>query len=106
VSSEEATAAERRSPRGRLRPADGVLSRRILDEVLVLRLEDEEYFGLRGVGRRVWELVLARRSETGVVDALVEEFAVDREVLERDVASFLAHLLGDALVTVESEEAP
>jgi hypothetical protein len=94
----EAAAGQRSGRDHRVGPADGVLSRRILDEVLILRLEDEEYFGLRGVGRRIWELVLERTSVEGMVDTLVEEFAVDRRILERDVATFLEHLRRNSLV--------
>ena len=47
----------------RLRPADGVLSRILGGEAVLVSLGSGEYFGLNAVGTRIWELV----GETGEV---------------------------------------
>jgi hypothetical protein len=85
--------------RGRLTRAPNVLSRRIVHEVLILRLADEEYFGLAGVGARLWDLLSDGASTDELVATLGDEYEVEAEILRRDVEAILGQLVAADLLT-------
>lgn len=47
---------------------------------------------LNGCGRFLWERIPEAESVEALVDALLEEYEVDRETASRDVREFLAEL--------------
>jgi len=52
------------------------------------------------VGERIIELIDGARTLGGIVDVLVEEFEVSREVAEGDTRQFIELLLGKQVLTV------
>ena len=61
-------------------------------EVIILHLDEGVYYGLNQVGARIWELVQQPRTESEVVETLVEEFEVDRARCSADVRELLTEL--------------
>jgi len=55
------------------------------------------YFTLNEVGGRVWEIVGTGATTSQIVGLLLDEYEVDRETLETDVAATLRRLLDDRL---------
>lgn len=53
------------------------------------------------VGERIVELVDGQRTVGAIVDALVEEFEVSREVAEQDTRQFIEMLLGKQVLTLD-----
>jgi hypothetical protein len=106
-SAEHADAARARSlDDGRLTRSDDVLSRRIVSEVLIVRLEDEEYFGLSGVGARLWDLLGDGATMAELVATIADEYDVETAILERDVRAVLNQLCAADLLTRPPVEAP
>lgn len=75
----------------RLRSAE-ISTRTLGGETIVLSLPNSRYFTITGVGTRILELLVEDKSAQDVVDAVVEEYEVDRAVAERDVNAFLGRL--------------
>lgn len=75
-----------------------VLSQELAGESVLLDLASESYFGLDAVGTRIWQLLQGGADESGLVDALLDEYEVEREVLERDVAELLDRLAEAGLI--------
>jgi hypothetical protein len=90
----------------RLRIADDVLSRRFIDETLILRLEGEVYFSLDGVGSSIWDLLDQGTSLARVVEVLSEQYEVATSQLEADVRSVLLDLLEIGLIVLVDESSP
>jgi len=68
-----------------LRIPDGVATRKIGNETILLNLETGTYFGLDTVGSRFLEL-LERNGEIAVAHrTMLEEFDVNPEILEADL---------------------
>lgn len=55
-------------------------------------LKNNGLFSLTETAARLWELLPQAREESDLVDALLEEYDVDRPTAEADVAAFLAQL--------------
>ena len=88
----------------RIRIADDVVSRCVFGETVMLRLETEEYFGLNGVGTRLWELVRHGTTFDDAVAVLADEYDADRRLVEADVHAVLTSLLASELVVLDADE--
>lgn len=55
-------------------------------------LKNNGLFSLTETAARLWELLPQAQEESDLVDALLEEYDVDRPTAEADVAAFLAQL--------------
>jgi hypothetical protein len=55
--------------------------------------EQDSIYVLNGTGARVWELVDGVRTWSGVVEAVMDEFDVDRETAVADLGSLLDDML-------------
>jgi hypothetical protein len=85
---------------GRMRRIGDILTSPLDDMLLMLDVEHGKYFGLNGTGPRIWELLEQPISEEELIDALLAEYEVTREVCATEVAAFLdglrqRHLLHD-----------
>jgi len=58
------------------------------DETVLLDLASGTYFGLDGVGKRIWETVSDGRSLAETVEVVIAEFEVDKAQAEADVLEF------------------
>ena len=75
-----------------------VVTRRVRDELVIVDLESGTYFGLDSVGARAWELMAAGLPPSRICDRMHEEYDVDREELERDIADLVAALVERRLI--------
>ena len=62
------------------------------EELVMMSVEHGQYYGLGGVGPRVWELIEAPRTYEQLVEQILEEFEVEREVCEKDMLEFLEQM--------------
>ncbi len=66
-------------------------------DLVMMSIESGEYFGLGGVGTRVWELIATPHTLTQLTQAICAEYEVDEATCEADVRRFLADLLANGL---------
>ena len=95
--------ADNNLPHERLIAHNGVVSREIANETLLVPISSrvgdlDAIYTLSGVGPRVWTLLRQAVSSRQIVDTLCEEYDVSPEVAARDVAEFLDALLAKKLV--------
>jgi len=62
------------------------------DELVMMSVEHGQYYGLGGIGPRVWELIEQPLSFNQLVDQILEEFEVERAVCEQDLGEFLKQM--------------
>jgi hypothetical protein len=62
------------------------------DEIVVMRLDNGEFFSLAGTGAIIWRLIDGTRDRKGLVTALADEFDGDEAEIASDVDEFLAQL--------------
>ena len=79
---------------------DGVLIREVADEAVLLNLNNEQYYGLDGVGLRMWQVLTAGGIIEQGIESLLTEYDVDRATLERDVLRLLDALADQGLVEI------
>jgi hypothetical protein len=77
-----------------------VLAQELDGETVLLDLASESFFGLDAVSTRIWQLLQEGAGEVAIVDTLLAEYEVEREVLEQDIAELLRRLAEAGLITL------
>ena len=75
-----------------------VMSRLVGDETVLLDLSSGIYFGLDGVGKRIWETVEEGRSLEETAMIITSEFEVDEAQAQADVIEFAKDLVERGLL--------
>jgi len=100
VSGDEGADAMIVSPEGRTFPTTRVLCKDLGDEAILLDLETETYFGLNAAGRRLWSLLTTAPTIRDAFEAMLEEYDVSPDELERDMTALIEELVGRGLLRI------
>lgn len=73
--------------------------------IVMMGLEQGKYYGLEGVGGRIWALMESPRTVQELCAALAREYDVEPATCLNDVTGFLAELVQENLVRI-TDEAP
>lgn len=77
----------------------GLLFNEIDGEVVMLSVENSEYYGMDKVGSRIWELLEQPLRFSELVDKLMVEYEVTEQQCTVDTLAFLKKLLDIKLIT-------
>lgn len=70
-------------------------------EAVILDTATGEYYGLNEVGARIWVLLQEPMTFTALVDALLEEYRVDRDQCEAEVRDLLCTMAEKELLELD-----
>ena len=82
----------------RVRVPESVVFRELDGEAVLLDLDSERYFGLDAVGTRMWACLTTCESLGAACDALILEYDVEPERLERDLLDLVGQLVEQGLL--------
>ncbi|KJS08344.1 MAG: coenzyme PQQ biosynthesis protein PqqD [Gammaproteobacteria bacterium BRH_c0] len=77
------------------------LFQEISGEGVILDLASSSYFGLDGVGVRLWQLLQSDSNLEAACQQLINEYEVDLEQLREDILTLVGQLSEAGLVIVE-----
>lgn len=63
------------------------------DIVTVLVIGSGEFVELNSVGSTIWKLIAEGKSEREIVDVLADTYDAPRSVLEKDLRTFIDHMI-------------
>jgi hypothetical protein len=75
-------------------------------EAVILGMLDGIYYGLDGVGSRIWELIQSARSMGSVADTIVSEYNVDASRAWEDLCALTDELVSKGLVVRDPATSP
>lgn len=75
-------------------------------EKVILCLQSEEYFGLKDVGTRIWDIIQEPKTVKEVLEVLLKEYEVEPERCECDLLALLQELVNEGLIEVKDESTP
>ena len=81
-------------------PVEQQVSATLDDEIVVLNMNDSKYYGLNGIGAFIWRSIEKSGKVSTIVDAVLDNYEVDRESCEEDVLVFLRELSKSGLIRV------
>lgn len=71
------------------------------DEIVLMRLDNGEFFSLAGTAAATWRLIDGKRDRAGLVNALSERFEGDPTAIAADVDEFLTMLREMGLIAID-----
>jgi len=80
--------------------SETVFAQEVDGEMVLLDMESENYFGLDEVGTAIWQAMQEYGNLQEVFNTLLEQYDVEAEVLEHDLADFISKLVESGLVEV------
>jgi hypothetical protein len=75
-----------------------ILAQELDGDTVLLDLASERFFGLDAVSTRVWQLLQGGAGQDEIVETLLAEYDVEREVLEQDIEDLLGRLAEAGLI--------
>lgn len=82
-----------------------VLFSKIDDEVIIMSIEADSYFGLEPVGSRIWELLEQPATMDELVSQLVQEYDVNEAECRQDAQDFVTEMVARGLILELNEAA-
>ena len=82
--------------------ADTVFAQEVDGEMVLLDMNSENYFGLDEVGTAIWQAMQEKETLQKVLDVLLEQYEVESDVLEKDLADFINKLVESGLVELKA----
>ena len=70
-------------------------------ETVILGLQSDEYFSLKGVGARIWEIIQEPKTAREILNTILNDYAVEPERGERDLLAVLQELADEGLVEIK-----
>ena len=83
---------------------EGVLAQQVSGTLVLLSLDDGQYYSLDEVGIRAWELCDGSRSVAEIISILCQEYDAPAATIESDVLELLADLVNEKLVDESTDE--
>ena len=78
--------------------APDVVSADMDGEPVIMSLQENAYFGITGIGGRIWDMLEVPQSLDSIVEHVCAEYDVDPETCRRDVTLLLLDLHARGLV--------
>ena len=72
--------------------------REVGDELVMLNIADENYFGMNSIGAQIMKLAQSPVALKAIVDSLFAEYEVERDLLERDIRLIACELIEAGLL--------
>lgn len=69
-------------------------------DTVMMSIERGEYFGIGGVGSRVWEILAEPKTLAAIIETICAEYEVDPTTCQTDMHKFVGELLKGGLVSV------
>jgi hypothetical protein len=79
------------------------VSDEFVDEMVLLNLTSGKYFSLDDVGTRMWQLLGEGGELKAVHQALLEEYTVEPQQLEKDLLELADRLVANGLLQINAE---
>lgn len=83
-----------------IQASEDVVVSQLDDELVMMSVDQGQYYSLDDIGRRVWELIGEPRTITAVCDIVVDEYDVTRAECEKDILAWLGELVDEKLVLI------
>jgi hypothetical protein len=88
----------------RVQPAEDIIWRDLGDEVVILNVVSNNYFGLSGAGGQMWRHLADHGSIDRTIEALTGEFDADADTLRADLDALIRELEQRSLIEIAAED--
>ena len=79
--------------------------RKLREELVLMHLDTGAYYSLNDTGIFIWESLADGRAYDSIIEAIVQEFEVDRETVIKDFERLVNELADQGLVEIMENDA-
>lgn len=83
---------------GRFEVSEDVLYQEVQDELVLLNLKSQKYYGLDSIGARMWHLLVEQGDTGAVADRICSEYDADRGQVLHDLQAMIHEFHAAGLV--------
>jgi hypothetical protein len=98
----EKAAGEKSTTPESVKIGDSVLYQIVGDEILILNMDNQQYFGLDSVAADIWKMLMEHRDISDVCRRLTSMYSVDETTARTDVQNLVSELLAADLVRIDT----
>ena len=73
-------------------------------EAVILDINSGTYYGLNEIGNQIWQWIQTPKTESQLLEYLLKEYEVSREVAKADVRALLQDMLNNGLITTRASQ--
>lgn len=84
-----------------VKKTDNLLQAEMGEEMVMMSLENNAYYGFDKVGRVIWEMMVTPMSLAQIVEKLTDRFAVSTDQCFADILPFFEKLLAEGMIVAE-----
>jgi len=81
---------------------DDIIQAEIDGEIVMMSVDNGEYYGLDTVASRIWEMIEAPLSVSAICEQLVGEYDVTEETCLNDVLGFLKDMFENKVILIKA----
>ncbi|MDD3775749.1 MAG: PqqD family peptide modification chaperone [Sulfurovaceae bacterium] len=89
------------TPQAKIKRIENIIASPMDDELVMMSMENNAYYGLNKVGRKIWELLESEQTLDTLCDELLKQYDVDRATCYRDILVIVSKMEEAGLVAVE-----
>lgn len=78
-----------------------ILSSDMDGETVMMSVENSEYYSLSPIGTKIWEILVDEMSFGSLIEVLMKEYKVAKDICTTDTIEFLQELIEKNLVEVK-----
>ncbi|GIW21840.1 MAG: hypothetical protein KatS3mg068_0847 [Candidatus Sericytochromatia bacterium] len=78
------------------------ISSEVDNELFLMSLENNAYYGLEDVGKRIFEIIQKPISFLEIVEILLNEYDIDKETCINDLREFLLNLEKENIIKISN----
>lgn len=83
----------------KLTPRPELVCQELDGEIVILDMQQEQYFGLNAVGARMWQLMSAGENTDQIIETIKSEFEVTEDTIRTDLTALCGQLTDAGLLT-------
>ena len=84
----------------RISACENIVVQEMGDDIVILNLKTEQFYELKEVGKRIWELLLENKSYLLTFYSILEEYEVSEEQLHTDMTNIIEGLSKAELIEI------
>jgi hypothetical protein len=91
---------------GNIRINDSVICQELGDNVVLLNMANDEFYGLNSVGSAMWKCLVQEGNVLAAGDLLINTYDANGTVIRGDLEALARKLVSEGLLEIENTTAP
>lgn len=80
---------------------DSLVASELDDGLVMMSLENNSYYGLNPIGKRIWELLDEKQTYNELIEKLTQEYDISKEKCEKDILELLESLEKEEIISIQ-----